>query len=163
MHRSLRVVTAIATLAATACARKAVEPAVPSGAPVVALERRPCYGTCPVYTVALYADGTVVFDGRRFVLSMGRHATRVAARDVSRLVAQFNGFGFAALPDKIISGSSACGDYASDAPILVITLRQRDAEKTVEHDRGCSAAPAFLSVLEQAVDSVAGTARWIAP
>ena len=157
------VVSLLLCVATTSCARPAPDGTVPGGSATVRLERRPCFGTCPVYSVALYDDGTVLFDGALNVRSTGRQVSRIAKRDVSRLVARLNAAGFAGLPDKIVAGSPACGDYATDAPTVIVTLRRGSVNKTVEHDRGCAAAPAFLRSLEQAIDSVARTDRWIAP
>jgi hypothetical protein len=51
--------------------------------------------------------------------------------------------------------------YATDSPI-VVTSATRDGEtKTIRHDRGCSAAPPELSRLEQRIDEVAETGRWV--
>ena len=37
----------------------------------ITLERGPCFGTCPVYTVTLSRSGAVRFEGRRFVADSG--------------------------------------------------------------------------------------------
>ena len=37
----------------------------------ITLERRPCFGACPVYTVTLERSGKVRFEGHRFVADTG--------------------------------------------------------------------------------------------
>ena len=53
---------------------------------VVKLERDPCYGLCPSYTVEVDADGAVRYHGRKFVGVRGPVSSRVDAAGVSRLV-----------------------------------------------------------------------------
>lgn len=53
----------------------------------VSLERTPCYGSCPVYTVTLRGDGTAVWHGECFVQPEGHYVGEVSADVVSRLVA----------------------------------------------------------------------------
>lgn len=35
------------------------------------LERTPCFGKCPIYSISLYSDKTVFYEGKRFVDSIG--------------------------------------------------------------------------------------------
>ena len=39
----------------------------------VTLERTTCFGTCPAYKVTLRRDGTIIYEGRRFVEMMGTY------------------------------------------------------------------------------------------
>ena len=39
----------------------------------VTLERTSCFGTCPDYKVTLRRDGTIIYEGRRFVQMMGTY------------------------------------------------------------------------------------------
>jgi len=38
----------------------------------ITLERTECYGFCPIYTLTIQGDGTVVYDGKDFVKTKGR-------------------------------------------------------------------------------------------
>ena len=38
---------------------------------VITLERTTCFGVCPVYTLTIYGDGRVVYEGTRFVRTEG--------------------------------------------------------------------------------------------
>lgn len=53
----------------------------------VSLERTPCYGQCPVYSVTLRGDGTASWHGEHFVRPVGPHTGEVHPEDVKRLVA----------------------------------------------------------------------------
>src|SRR3712207_4276863 len=43
----------------------------------IGLERTPCHGTCPVYTVVIKSDGTLRYKGEAFVKRTGEHTGQV--------------------------------------------------------------------------------------
>jgi Domain of unknown function (DUF6438) len=144
------------------CSRRAAAPSLaPETGPVVTLERTPCFGTCPVYTVAISRNGEVTFTGKHHVAHTG-HATGTIPRGrIDSLLTELEAAGYFGFADSYVMDSPACGMYATDSP-TVITSATRDGEtKTVRHDRGCSAAPPELSQLEQRIDEVAGTGKWV--
>jgi hypothetical protein len=49
------------------------------------MERKPCHGTCPVYTLTLDAEGQVTFQGQRNTELKGTHSKTLPAKQV-RLV-----------------------------------------------------------------------------
>jgi Domain of unknown function (DUF6438) len=144
-----------------ACSRREPSPAAAPAGPAVTLERAPCFGTCPVYTVAISRDGKVEFDGKHHVADSGQATATIPPERVDSLLIELEAAGYFGFADAYEMDSPACGMYATDSP-TVITSATRDGEtKTVRHDRGCSAAPPELSRLEQRIDEVAGTARWV--
>lgn len=42
-------------------------------AQTITVERGPCLGTCPVYRFSVSADGTGLFEGRKFTTALGEH------------------------------------------------------------------------------------------
>ncbi len=127
----------------------------------IALERGPCFGTCPVYKVTLQGSGAVLFEGQRFVADSGLHTATVPPARVDSLVAELVAGGYFDLADRYRAGEPGCERYATDLPSVVTEVRAGGREKRIEHDRGCAGAPAALSALESRIDSVAGVARWI--
>lgn len=51
----------------------------------ITLERTYCLGTCPVYTVTVYGDGRVAWNGMDNVAVVGPKQTRIERREVERL------------------------------------------------------------------------------
>ena len=144
-----------------ACSRREPTPAAAPAAPAVTLERTPCFGTCPVYTVTISRDGKVEFDGTRHVADSGHATATIPAERVDSLLSELDAAGYFGFAEAYVMDSPACGIYATDSP-TVITSAMRDGEtKTVRHDRGCSAAPPVLSHLEQRIDEVAETGKWV--
>jgi Domain of unknown function (DUF6438) len=152
-----------AALVVAACSRREPAPAAaaPESGPAVTLERTPCFGTCPVYTVAITRGGEVTFSGKRHVAQTGQATATIPAELVDSLVAELEAAGYFRFADAYVMDSPACGMYATDSPTVITSATREGETKTIRHDRGCSAAPPELSQLEQRIDEVAGTGRWI--
>ncbi len=175
-RRFLRVGSALPALAcvaiATGCAggvsRAGARPAATTAVAEathaftrVTLERRPCSGTCPVYVVSIFGDGSEIFEGRAHADSVGRFTFHLAADRIAELARLVDSPRFTALGDRYVHGASACGLYAADAPIVVVAVIRSAGSKTVEHDAGCTNAPRDLVALERELDELIGTARWV--
>ena len=164
MISRLRAVLAVVLVA---CARREPAPALaPEGgpadieAPAVTLERTPCFGTCPVYTVAISRSGAVRFSGKHHVAHTGRASATIPAARVDSLLAELDSAGYVGFADNYVMNSPACGMYATDSPTIITSVTRDGTTKTIRHDRGCSAAPQELSQLEQRIDEVAETGKW---
>lgn len=127
----------------------------------VTMQRLPCYGTCPVYSIEITADGTVTFTGERYVDSVGIRTAAIAPDTVAALVEELVAHDFFDFADRYTDGAQECGSYHTDAPGVILTLRTGGRVKSVEHDHGCGGAPPALRRLQDRVDSVAGVERWI--
>jgi hypothetical protein len=103
----------------------------------------------------------VEFVGTRFVSRVGTDSARVAAGEIDSLVGSLETAGFFGLADAYVPDAPTCGPYHTDAPTVTISVTAPGRSKTVRHDHGCGGAPDHLTGLEQLIDSVAGTARWI--
>ena len=141
-------------------ASPAGEPGGSVDAPAITLERTPCFGTCPVYTVAISRSGRVSFTGKHHVAQPGEATATIPAERVDSLLAELETGGYFGFADAYVMDSPACGMYATDSPTVITSATRGDKTKTIRHDRGCSAAPPGLSRLEQRIDEVAGTGTW---
>src|SRR5689334_11193571 len=56
----------------------------------ITLERGPCFGFCPVYSVTLDEEGNVTFDGERYILHCGEEDYKVSASNVAALKSAFD-------------------------------------------------------------------------
>ncbi len=168
MSARRRLVLAGGACLAVACAPRpqpsadaASHPAPTTAPESVTLERGPCFGTCPVYAVTLGRDGSVRFEGRRFVADTGISTGTVPRARVDSLFAELQSAGYFELADSYRSGDAVCRRYATDLPTVITEVRLDGRVKRIEHDRGCAEAPAALSQLENRIDEVAGVARWV--
>jgi hypothetical protein len=129
-------------------------------APAVTLERTPCFGRCPVYSVSISRSGLITYEGKRFVADSGADSARIAPEAVDSLLAELDRGGYFGLDDHYVSGAPTCGPYATDLPSANSSANDGTRSKRIQHDHGCSHAPSMLSSLEKRIDEVAGTSRW---
>lgn len=171
-------VNAIGTVS-IAYSQRAIPPdtaiAFPDGSPAAAsitLERGACYGSCPDYRVTVHGNGLVEFDtgddhfkgtaaqvhleyNGHNVLLPGRHTAHVAPAAVAGLFEKFRAAHFFGLKKEYVYN-------ATDSSTQMLTVRVGAASKTVTDYIGTQAGmPQEVRDLEEAVDAVAGAARWV--
>jgi hypothetical protein len=159
-----RTLTILVVAALGAACRRNAQPAADAGADtslVVALERGACRGNCPEYRVELFESGRVAFTGAKNVAVTGPATGTARASDIRAIKALLEESGFAALDTAYVYGSSACGQYYTDLPMLSLWARVGTIVRKVQYDPGCQGAPAILKTLPARIDSVAGTTTWI--
>jgi Domain of unknown function (DUF6438) len=158
--------TALLAVALAACS-----PSAPAGsptpydsaastAPVVTLERKPCFGTCPVYQVSITGSGGVRFVGKHHVITQGAATAEIPAARVDSLLRALEQGGYFEFADAYVMDSPACGPYATDSPTVNTSVTSAGRTKSIRHDYGCQGAPRELARLERLIDEVAGTDRW---
>ena len=121
----------------------------------VTLQRSVCYGECPAYMLTVKADGTVNFVGRQFTETVGEAEGRIGEEQMRELVQAFESADFFALDDHYTTD-----DCSTDNPTVLTSLTINGESKEIEHDTGCG-APAQLGVLENRIDEIVGSQRWI--
>ncbi len=132
-----------------------------AAAPVIVLERTPCYGRCPVYSLAAYADGRVVWTGTQHVATLGTAERQVPPALVAELVAAAEAAGHAGLPEVLASGD-VCEQFRTDNPGARTTVRTAAGTHSVLHNYGCRGfrGEAALTAFETAIDRALGTSAW---
>jgi hypothetical protein len=144
-------------------AHHSIKPGAP-GEVLLKFERGSCFGPCPVYAVEVAEDGSVRFEGRRFVLTTGSasgHLDDDAMIRLRELVAR--------LVNLREPAANDCRDYSTDAPTVTITVRAAKGAKHIRdyHGCGCMKDPKKeeklreLRQIEGIVDTVVGVERWI--
>jgi hypothetical protein len=123
----------------------------------ITLERTVCYGLCPAYKVTLRGDGTVLYEGDKYVKVHGKATDNVPPADVAALAKEFADAGF----DKLTVPDPCSKGIATDNPTNRLTVVRGGNRRTVVHYLGNQCAPPELSVLADAVDKTAHTDRWI--
>ncbi|MFD2721733.1 DUF6438 domain-containing protein [Hymenobacter monticola] len=140
---SLLLLLSIFSFSVPACAQKATvqktktkkvsKKATPTEAgPVLTYERTPCFGTCPVYTMQVYADGRVAYEGRHHVPLIGRKEFKLPAAAVADMLRQAKEAHFETFQEQYKSG-------VTDMPSTIVAIRQPDG--TVKKVTAESAVP----------------------
>lgn len=122
----------------------------------IGLSRSACYGSCPVYTVEIAGDGTVTYQGGPFTVIQGPRQAKVPREALERLVAQIEAADFFALQPAYQAG-------VTDMPTYTITVSIDGRQHMVLDYLGREVGmPAAVTALEDEIDRVAGTGRWVA-
>ena len=129
---------------------------------LITIERTPCFGTCPVYTLSLTGEGVVTFNGVRFTRTTGQAMDTVPADSVAALLREIQGAGYFSMKDNYTpSQPDACGMHHTDAPSVTTSVKTDTQSKQIVNYHGCSGAPPALRAVEDAIDRVAGTKQWL--
>jgi hypothetical protein len=120
----------------------------------ITLSRSICYGRCPVYEVSVSTRG-IVFDGEAFVAAKGRNTATVDPRAVRELAKKFVAADF----------YSMRGEYratVTDNPTYTLSIAIDGRKKqVVDYVGQWVGMPAAIVDLEDDVDALARTERWI--
>ncbi|HJY10692.1 MAG TPA: DUF6438 domain-containing protein, partial [Nitrososphaeraceae archaeon] len=65
----------------------------------IGMERNMCMGTCPVYSLEIFGNGTLVYNGERFVNVTGRQISSIPEDEVKELVEEFYKINYFSLND----------------------------------------------------------------
>jgi hypothetical protein len=143
------------------CVAATAADAAPSEDVTITLERTTCYGTCPAYKVSIRGDGSVVYEGKKFVRVEGTRQTIVDKAAVAQLVQAFTDAGYFELKDhyRSIQNPDGTETMVTDLPTAYTSLSLNGRHKAVEDYVG---APKKLVDLERNIDDVAGSKRWVA-
>lgn len=136
----------------------------PAGPPhtVLTIDQGPCFGHCPIYTVALDSDGALRWHGERFVLTTGdagAHLPLETVEEIERAFADARFFELDAtgklprhddkIPDMIV---------CTDTSHTKLTYNDGTHQQTLD-DAHCEETP--LGRLEERVTSLLGISRYI--
>jgi hypothetical protein len=122
---------------------------------VITLEKTACFGTCPVYSLKIKGDGTVIYAGEDFVQIQGIQEATINRDAIERLVTEFEKADYFSLNDSYT-------DFGiSDMPSVNTSISIGGKTKAVKHYLGDLNAPEQLTELENKIDEIVNSAQWI--
>ncbi|OGO18690.1 MAG: hypothetical protein A2Z02_00150 [Chloroflexi bacterium RBG_16_48_7] len=122
---------------------------------LITLERTPCFGTCPVYSLKISGNGAVVYDGKDHVKLKGVQETTISAGAVNQLVLEFENTGYFSLNDSYTKFE------ITDMPSANTSITIGRKTKSIKHYYGDRSAPKQLTELEKKIDDTVNSAQWI--
>ena len=122
---------------------------------VITLERTVCYGTCPIYKLTLDGDGRVIYEGEEHVRVIGTSTTQISLRRVKKIVSEFYNVDYFSLKDDYLEWD------ITDMPGAITAITINGKTKTIRHYHGDKSAPKELTKLEDRIDEIVGSQRWI--
>jgi hypothetical protein len=123
---------------------------------IITLERRMCMGTCPVYSIEIFGNGTVVYDGSRFVNVTGQHVSTIPQDKVRDLIEEFYKINYFSLNDTYNEV------VVTDQPTVTTSIDTNGTYKSVFDNHG-AVAPEGLRALEDKIDEITNSSKWIDP
>jgi hypothetical protein len=122
----------------------------------ITLQRGYCLWTpCLVYGVEIHGDGSIVFTGKAHVATMGTAQGQISMDDVRELVNLFRAADYYSLRDDYFGASGGPPTYTTS---ISIDGQTKKVEEVVGLIMGM---PKSVIDLEDAIDRIAGTAKWI--
>ena len=121
------------------------------------LERTPCFGFCPTYTVTIAGDGTIIFNGLDHVHHLGVQTATIEPAQVQLLAEQIMAAGYFDWNDGYTAYE------ITDLPSVSTAVTINGQSKRIEHYLGDSSAPELLHEIEDLIDTAVNTNRWIEP
>jgi hypothetical protein len=122
----------------------------------IRMERGMCMGTCPVYSLDIFGNGTVVYEGERFVNVTGKQVSRIPDDEVKELVKEFyrmNYFSLNNTYNKIVK---------TDQPTVLTSINVNGTSKSIFDNLG-AIAPEGLRMLENKIDEITNSSKWVEP
>jgi hypothetical protein len=124
---------------------------------VAALTRGACLARCPEYEARLFSDGYVEFEGLKNTTVHGRATGNVPKGRVEEVRAAL----------KLAGVGGMLPEYArpevTDQPTVTVRFVEDGVERTVRHMTGDMNAPETLLILENHLDQLLETERWVKP
>lgn len=134
----------------------AVQVSLAASARIVSLSRAACFGMCPVYTVTLYDDGTVEYEGKEHVKTVGRKTATIDRAAIAKVKEAIAASGI----QRLDAHCCDCLDM-TDHPTAVIGFESDGQWKTITDYHGCMKAPRAVRELEETLDTLLGTERFV--
>lgn len=121
---------------------------------IIKLERSGCFGSCPSYSVAISTSG-IEFEGSGNVVAAGKHTDRVDADAVRKFAKRIVNADFYSMEE---SYSASVTDMPGYSLAVSIDGHSKAVSDYVGQWEGM---PAVVTELEDEVDAMARTSRWI--
>jgi uncharacterized protein DUF6438 len=130
---------------------------------LIVLQRGACEHRCAVYNVIIFADGSVIFDGRHYVRQAGLIKSTISREALRKLLDEFTAAHFFNLKERYGFGTDeGCDSVKSDAPSAIVSLTSGGKAKVVLHHHRCVAAESdLLKRLEDKIDQTVNSAKWV--
>ena len=117
-------------------------------------------GVNPDYTLTIYGNSTVIYEGRDNVKIKGDVEASISEGKIMELLSEFKDSGFFSLEDNYMT-AGAHGKPHTIVSITMPTGTGNTITKKITHYHGDKNVPEQLKTLEDKIDEIAGTGKWI--
>ena len=107
---------------------------------IISLQRTACFGTCPIYKIEIFADGSGIYTGTRFVENIGVTKFSLSATQLNLILTKAKAIGFSNMKEEY-------SEPISDLPTTFIQIKDKKI-------RDYTGAPKTLKNLENLIDQM---------
>ena len=107
-----------------------------------------------MFTLRVFANGRVEYEGKRFVVQRGQRRTRLSPDQLTKL---------RDVAARIVRLDTHCCDChdRTDAPSTYMDVADNGLIKSIRHYHGCRSAPGEADDVEDKVMSITGAGKWV--
>lgn len=117
---------------------------------LIAYEKTPCFGRCPVYEVRVYRSGFATYEGKNFTEKMGRFTGKLTPDQIDRILEKAGSIDYFSLKNEYNSD-------VTDLPSTYTTIVQNGEKKRI---RARASYPDELRELHETMESVFDQVTW---
>ena len=107
---------------------------------IISLQRGACYGTCPIYRIEIYSDGSGIYTGTRFVEHIGLSIFNLSETELNLILSTAKEIGFSNMKNEY-------SEPISDLPTTFIQIKEK---RIIDY----IGAPKTLKNLENLIDKL---------
>ena len=107
---------------------------------IISLQRTACFGTCPIYKIEVFSDGSGIYTGTRFVENIGITKFSFSETQLNLILTQAEAIGFTNMKEEY-------SEPISDLPTTFIQIKDKRI-------RDYTGAPKKLKNLEKLIDQL---------
>ena len=116
----------------------------------IELQKGPCFGSCPIYTLTVYEGAVLSFEGKRFTDKLGLHTRIMDKQEYKNLINSFEKADLWQYPDEFQND-------IPDLPSTTISYYQGDRQKRISWKRG---SPEVLQNLAKTLEKLGEAPGW---
>jgi hypothetical protein len=130
----------------------------------ITLQRTQCFGSCPVYAIAIFEDGKVQYYGKMNVEKIGLHLSTISLDELNSLVTFAKLKDYPSLNDSYTTKADTAEDgtiyqiSVSDLPTQITSLKIDGIRKIVRNYFG---GPSWLTEFENKIDLSVNVKKWV--
>ena len=113
---------------------------------IISLERTPCYGTCPIYKMEIFSDGSAFYHGEQFVDNKGNFEFSVSKETINYILKRAEEIDFFEMKDKYTAN-------ITDLPKTITFIRSgKDKKKIIDYYDAPKVLKEFESLIDSCID-----------
>jgi hypothetical protein len=124
----------------------------------IEMSRGPCRGWCPQYSITIYGNGTVEYEGREFIKIKGHQVSKISKEHLLRVLQTLDDANFGSLEDRAF-------DWCFDSSSVAVWASAEGRTKRVASDGGCVGAKSgpqerFVQATRE-IDVAVASDQWV--